>query len=45
MIVESHVSKTAKHGAPSGEPGYGTADSSMMKTVRVVTSVDYYLEK
>lgn len=29
----------------SGEPGYGTADSSMMKTVRVVTSVDYYLEK
>jgi hypothetical protein len=29
----------------SSEPGYGTADSSMMKTVRVVTSVDYYLEK
>ncbi len=29
----------------SSEPGYGTADNSMMKTVRVVTSVDYYLEK
>lgn len=28
-----------------GEGGYGSADSSMMKTVRVVTSVDYYLEK
>jgi len=28
-----------------GEGGYGNADSSMMKTVRVVTSVDYYLEK
>lgn len=28
-----------------GEAGYGSADSSMMKTVRVVTSVDYYLEK
>ena len=31
--------------ADTGEPGGGTADSSMMKTVRVVTSVDYYLEK
>jgi hypothetical protein len=28
-----------------GEGGYGGADSSVMKTVRVVTSVDYYLEK
>jgi hypothetical protein len=28
-----------------GEPGFGPADSSLMKTVRVVTSVEYYLEK
>ena len=28
-----------------GDGGYGSADSSVMKTVRVVTSVDYYLEK
>ncbi len=28
-----------------GEGGYGGADSSVMKTVRVVTSVDYYLER
>lgn len=27
------------------DSGYGTADSSLMKTVRVVTSIDYYLEK
>ncbi|MEO8726031.1 MAG: SIMPL domain-containing protein [Acidobacteriaceae bacterium] len=27
------------------EGGYSNPDSSMMKTVRVVTSVDYYLEK
>jgi len=35
----------ADQGSDAGEPGYGAADSSMMKTVRVVTSVDYYLEK
>ena len=29
----------------NSEPGYGTSDGSIMKTVRVVTSVDYYLEK
>lgn len=28
-----------------GEGGYNSGDSSIMKTVRVVTSVDYYLEK
>ncbi len=35
----------ADQGSDSGEPGYGSADSSLMKTVRVVTSVDYYLTK
>lgn len=35
----------ADQGSDSGEGGYGGADSSIMKTVRVVTSVDYYLEK
>jgi uncharacterized protein len=35
----------ADQGSDAGEPGYRAADSSMMKTVRVVTSVDYYLEK
>jgi len=30
----------------TGEPGFGSsADSSLMKTVRVVTTVDYYLDK
>lgn len=29
----------------SGGGGYSNADSSLMKTVRVVTTVDYYLEK
>jgi hypothetical protein len=29
----------------AGESGYNSGDSSVMKTVRVVTSVDYYLEK
>jgi hypothetical protein len=33
----------ADGGGDGGEGGYGTADTSMMKTVRVVTSVDYYL--
>ena len=32
-------------GGDAGEPGYSNGDSSIMKTVRVVTSVDYYLEK
>jgi hypothetical protein len=35
----------ADQGSDTGEPGYGAADSSIMKTVRVVTSVEYYLEK
>jgi len=35
----------ADQAGDSGDGGYGGADSSMMKTVRVVTSVDYYLEK
>jgi uncharacterized protein len=35
----------ADQAADAGEGGYGGADSSIMKTVRVVTSVDYYLEK
>jgi len=35
----------ADQGSDAGEPGYGAADSSMMKTVRVVTSVEYYLER
>jgi uncharacterized protein len=35
----------ADQGSDAGEGGYNPADSSMMKTVRVVTSVDYYLEK
>ena len=30
-------------GAGEGEGGYNAGDSSLMKTVRVVTSVDYYL--
>ena len=30
-------------GASEGEGGYNAGDSSLMKTVRVVTSVDYYL--
>lgn len=32
-------------GGDGGEAGYSNGDSSIMKTVRVVTSVDYYLEK
>ena len=35
----------ADQGSDTGEAGFGTADSSMMKTVRVVTSVEYYLDK
>lgn len=35
----------ADQGGDTGEPGYGMSDSSLMKTVRVVTSVEYYLEK
>ena len=37
----------ANQGSNTGEEGdnSGTADSSLMKTVRVVTSVQYYLEK
>jgi hypothetical protein len=35
----------ADGGGDAGEGGYGSADSSLMKTVRVVTTVDYYLEK
>ncbi|MBZ5547810.1 MAG: SIMPL domain-containing protein [Acidobacteriia bacterium] len=35
----------ADQGSDTAEPGYGSADSSLMKTVRVVTSVDYYLAK
>ena len=35
----------ADEASDSGAGGYGNSDSSLMKTVRVVTSVDYYLEK
>jgi hypothetical protein len=35
----------ADQASDPGEPGYNSGDSSIMKTVRVVTSVDYYLEK
>jgi uncharacterized protein len=40
----------ADQGSDGSEPGefggaYSSADSSLMKTVRVVTSVEYYLEK
>jgi len=35
----------ADGGGDASEGGYGTADSSLMKTVRVVTSVDYYLDR
>jgi hypothetical protein len=35
----------ADQAADAGEAGYNAGDSSIMKTVRVVTSVDYYLEK
>jgi hypothetical protein len=35
----------ADGGGDAGDGGYGTADSSLMKTVRVVTTVDYYLER
>jgi len=35
----------ADQGSDTGDPGYGGADSSIMKTVRVVTSVDYYLDR
>jgi uncharacterized protein len=34
----------ADQGSESGEGGYSNADSSLMKTVRVVTSVQYYLD-
>ncbi len=35
----------ADEASDPGEPGYGDADSSLMKTVRVVTTVQYYLDK
>jgi len=35
----------ADQGSDPGDAGYNSGDSSIMKTVRVVTSVDYYLEK
>lgn len=35
----------ADQGSDTSEPGYGMSESSLMKTVRVVTSVEYYLEK
>ncbi len=35
----------ADQSGDGGEGGYGVSDSSLMKTVRVVTSVEYYLEK
>ena len=35
----------ADQGSDTGDPGYGGGDSSIMKTVRVVTSVDYYLDR
>ena len=36
----------ADRASDTGEPGFGnSADSSLMKTVRVVTTVDYYLDK
>ncbi len=35
----------ADQASDPGDGGYNSGDSSIMKTVRVVTSVDYYLEK
>jgi hypothetical protein len=35
----------ASDASEPGEPSYSNGDSSLMKTVRVVTSVEYYLEK
>ena len=36
----------ADQASDTGEPGFGnSADSSLMKTVRVVTTVEYYLDK
>jgi hypothetical protein len=35
----------ADGGDGGGDGGGGTADASMMKTVRVVTSIDYYLDR
>lgn len=35
----------ADQASDPGDAGYSSGDSSIMKTVRVVTSVDYYLEK
>ena len=35
----------ADQGSDTGEPSYGGGDGSIMKKVRVVTSVQYYLEK
>src|SRR5215467_13873569 len=35
----------ADQASDPGEGGGGSGDNSIMKTVRVVTSVDYYLEK
>jgi len=35
----------ADQGGGAGEEGYANADASLMKTVRVVTSVQYYLDR
>ncbi|HVO81161.1 MAG TPA: SIMPL domain-containing protein [Terriglobales bacterium] len=35
----------ADQGGGAGEEGYANADASLMKTVRVVTTVEYYLDK
>ena len=35
----------ADQGGDTGDSGYGGSDASLMKTVRVVTSVEYYLER
>jgi uncharacterized protein len=35
----------ADEGGGTGEPGRSYGDSSLMKNVRVVTSVEYYLDR
>ncbi len=43
ILAADHGSDTSEPGESAG--GNSTADSSLMKTVRVVTTVQYYLEK
>jgi len=43
ILPADHASATAEPGQEGG--GYSGADASLMKTIRVVTTVEYYLEK